>query len=102
MQRTLRKERFYLRRYKVEKLNNYRKEISKINLQVLELLRKRMETSKKIGEYKKQNSLPVLDIRREQETYRKLKKSANEKGLDEKFVRKLFKLIIKQSRKEQR
>ncbi len=86
----------------MEKLDNYRKEINKINLQILELLKKRMQVSKKIGKYKKQNNLTVLDVKRERELYEKLKKYANEKSLDEKFVKKLFKLIIKQSKKEQK
>ncbi len=71
-------------------------------MQILELLRKRMEVSKKVGEYKKQNNISVLDAKREQEVYKKLSKSANKKGLDEKFVKKLFKLIIRQSKKEQK
>ncbi len=86
----------------MKKLNNYRKEFDKIDLQILRLLKKRMEFSKEIGKYKNQNNLPVLNIKREQEIYKKLKKFANEKSLDEKFVNKLFKLIIKQSKKEQR
>ena len=61
-----------------------------------------MEVSKKVGEYKKQNNISVLDAKREQEVYKKLSKSANKKGLDEKFVKKLFKLIIRQSKKEQK
>ena len=101
MQQKLGKEKYCLRRFRMNKLNNYRKEFDKVDLQILELLKKRMKLSKEVGKYKKQNGLSVLDAKREQEIYTKLKKYANEKGLDEKFVEKLFKLIIKQSRKEQ-
>jgi len=86
----------------MRKLDNFRKEIDKINLQIMGLLKKRIKISKEIGKYKKQNGLSILDAKREQKIYNKLKIYADEKGLDRKFVEDLFKLIIKQSRKEQK
>jgi len=86
----------------VKKLSNYRKEFDKIDLQILYLLGKRMKLSKKIGKYKKQNGFSVFDSKREKKVYSNLKKYAKKKNLDEKFVEKLFKLIIMQSKKKQR
>ena len=45
-------------------LNDYRKEIDRIDDQLIALFAQRMETAEKIAEYKKANGLRVLDARR--------------------------------------
>ena len=42
-------------------LNDYRKEIDRIDDQLIALFARRMETAEKIAEYKKANGLRVLD-----------------------------------------
>ena len=83
-------------------LENFRKEINEIDLQLLDLISKRMKVSKKVGEFKKQNNLLIFDAAREREIFEKLEKLAEEKGLDKVFIRELFELIIKKSKEEQR
>ena len=45
-------------------LNDYRKEIDRIDDQLIALFAQRMETAEKIAEYKKANGLRVLEIGR--------------------------------------
>ena len=48
-------------------INGLRKDIDKYDREIAELLTKRMETVAKIGEYKRENKLPVYDASREHE-----------------------------------
>lgn len=57
------------------KLDELRKEINTIDEQIMDLFKQRMFVSKKIGEFKKQNNLPILDSKREAsmfDVYKKL------------------------------
>ncbi len=48
-------------------IQELREEINEANDAILEAFIKRMETSKDIALYKKQNNLPILDRKREEE-----------------------------------
>lgn len=85
----------------MEELEGWRQEINEINLQILNLIGKRMEVVKKIGDYKKQRNLPIMDNGREQKIYETLDRLAEEKGLDKEFVRKVFEVLIEQAKKEE-
>ena len=47
--------------------SDYRKEIDRIDSELVKLFAERMDVSAKIGRYKKENNLPVYDPRRERE-----------------------------------
>ena len=47
--------------------SDYRKQIDRIDEQLVKLFDERMEVAGRLAEYKKENSLPVLDVRRERE-----------------------------------
>ena len=83
-------------------LNRYRKQINEINFKIIELLYKRNKISKKIGDYKKRKNLKVYDKKREAEILTKVSNTSKEKGLDEKYIKKVFKIIIKNSRESQK
>lgn len=53
------------------KLEELRKEIDKIDSEMAILFEKRMEVVKKIIEYKKNNNISILDIKRESEIIKK-------------------------------
>ena len=82
-----------------QEIENLRKRIDKINDNLLKLLSGREKICKEIGEIKKQNGLAIRDEKREKEIFSKLREKARELGLDEGHVKKLFSLIIKNSRK---
>ena len=86
----------------MNKLSEWHLKINKINSQILNLIVKRNKIVKKIGKYKKQNNIPICDPKREKEIQKKMKKAAEKKEIDKKFVKKLFDLIITQSKREER
>jgi len=73
-------------------LEQYRTEIDKINNELTKLFVERMSLSGKISEYKKKNSLPVLDEKRESEIIKAQLENVpdNLKEYAEKFYRNLF------------
>ncbi|NLZ49973.1 MAG: chorismate mutase [Clostridiales bacterium] len=52
-------------------LKEYRNEIDLIDKELVQLLEKRLELSKKIGQYKKERNMEVLNIEREKEVLEK-------------------------------
>ena len=62
-------------------LEALRKEIDSIDQMMMSLFKKRLEVSKKIGQYKKENGLPVLDIAREKELMLRHKNMLNDDQL---------------------
>ena len=48
----------------MQELQNYRESIDKIDIQIIELLSKRFEVVKKVGEYKKLHNIPPLQPER--------------------------------------
>lgn len=51
----------------MDKLEELRLQINGIDKSLAELFEKRMKLAKEIGEYKKENNLPILDEKREEE-----------------------------------
>ena len=79
----------------------YRKKIDKIDSEIINLLEKRLKIVEKLGEYKIKNNLKIHDKQREQEIFNRLKIICEKKGLDEKYINKVFKTIIEHSRIKQ-
>lgn len=70
-----------------------RDEMDEIDQKLLDLLSSRMETSKQIGELKTENNLPFYQYDRWSEIIKHCITHAEELGLNEDFVMKLFNLI---------
>ena len=82
-------------------LDKYRKEIDNIDKKIVELFEQRMEVSSKIGNYKKQNNLKILNKEREKEVIEK--NINNVKNDDIKiYVIDLLNFIMEQSREYQK
>jgi len=62
-------------------LDNYRKEIEIIDDQMKDLFLKRMNLSKKIGQYKKEQGLPIFDLKREEELIQKYTQNIDDEVL---------------------
>ena len=82
-------------------LEELRKEIDRIDNEILSRLIKRKNIVKEIAKIKKELGKPILDEEREQQLIEKLKLKSNEKGLDRDFIGSLYGIIIKNSREEQ-
>ena len=74
-------------------LPQYRTEIDQIDNQILELLAKRIEVVKKVGQYKKNQNIPALDQNRWQVVLDKLELKCQEFNLDFELVKDLWNRI---------
>lgn len=80
-------------------LNQYRQRIDEIDDQLLSLFAERMEVAAGIAAYKKENNLPVLDMRREREKLLQIAEKTPE-GLKD-YAVSLYSLIFELSRSSQ-
>lgn len=80
-------------------INELRMKIDKIDSELVDLFQQRMDVAKDIAQYKKDNSLPVLDVVREREKLA----SVSELGKDEMkdYIRVLYSLMFELSRSYQ-
>ena len=85
----------------MERLEEFRKEIDKIDDVIVESLAKRRHIVLELARIKKQNNIAIFDPSREARLKEKLKTRADDLGLDENFVLKLYGLILENSKKEQ-
>jgi len=76
-----------------------RKEINKIDRETIRLLRKRFKISRSIGYYKKKNKLKIRDLKRENKI---IEEKIKESKLNKVFVKNLYNLIFKESRRIQK
>ena len=80
-------------------LNQYRQRIDEIDDQMVRLFAQRMEVAAGIAAYKKENNLPVLDMRREREKLLQIAEKTPE-GLKD-YAVSLYSLIFELSRSSQ-
>ena len=83
-------------------IEELRKEIDNINSEIVRLISKRNKVVKKIGDYKKNKGLEIYDSKREIEILKKIKLLAKKEGLNEKFILRIFKEILKNSKELQK
>ena len=79
--------------------SDYRKQIDRIDEQLVKLFAERMEVAERLAEYKKENSLPVLDVRREREKLHSVSEQSPEELRD--YTELLYSLIFELSRSYQ-
>ncbi len=77
-----------------ERIAELRDEINGLNVQIVELLARRVEVAKRIGEAKRERNLPIVDRTREGKVYERVRELATERGLDPEGVVKVFVEIV--------
>ena len=82
-------------------LNWLRAEIDELDDQLWETIARRMEVSKRIGEWKKAHGVQALQPQRYEEIVKQRKEWAEQKGLSEELVQNLFDAIHQESLKKQ-
>jgi len=83
----------------MDKLKTLRKKVDELDYELLDVLKRRLMVSKEIGKFKRKNGLMIRDRKREKEILvDKIEKSS----LSGEFVKKLFKLILNESRRIQK
>ncbi|MDR1274410.1 MAG: bifunctional 3-deoxy-7-phosphoheptulonate synthase/chorismate mutase type II [Odoribacteraceae bacterium] len=78
-------------------LDAYRQEIDALDDGIMQKLARRMELSRKIGEYKRENNLMVLQLSRWEEILHHRAALGKAMGMDEGFVKKLLELVHEES-----
>ncbi|MBL4652266.1 MAG: bifunctional 3-deoxy-7-phosphoheptulonate synthase/chorismate mutase type II [Flavobacteriales bacterium] len=82
-------------------LIGFRKIIDEIDESLIQTLVDRMALSEKIGQYKLENNVTILQIKRWEEIKRTRMEQANSEGLNEEFMKSLLQLIHKESIRQQ-
>jgi chorismate mutase len=85
----------------VNQLDEYRILIDNIDSELISLLTHRMEISKKIGSFKKENNLAIFQVDRWRKTIDRSIELGKSFGLDEEFVKLIFTRIHDESIKKQ-
>lgn len=70
----------------MEYMDSIRHQIDELDLEVLNLLAKRMKLSEEIGKHKKHNRISILQLKRWNEILEKAKDMGRERGLSEGFI----------------
>ncbi len=78
-------------------LEKFRDEIDEIDEQLLQLLAKRMAVVERIGEYKKQNNITILQLRRWRNIIENRTAFGKRLGLSVEFTERLLQLVHKES-----
>ncbi|MBT4165740.1 chorismate mutase [archaeon] len=83
-------------------LRKYRAQIDKIDSKIVKLLSQRVKVSLEVGKLKKDKGVKVVDMAREREVFDKVVKEGIKMGLGENYIKKVFKMIIRDSRRNQK
>lgn len=82
-------------------LENLRSKIDVTDKQLIMLISRRMKLVSKIGVFKKDKGDKILDLKREEEVLNSVKKTANRTGININMVLKIWKILIKEAKKNQ-
>jgi chorismate mutase len=83
-------------------LAEFRDQINELDHRLIQLLGERMEVAEKIGRYKKDNGMAVLQPQRWETMMKTRLETGNRKGLNEVFMTTLFRFIHQESIHRQR
>ena len=78
-------------------LAELRDQIDKLDDRIINLLEDRMGVSEKIGEYKRENNITILQTKRWDDMLKTRLNLGSRKGLSEEFIIKLFRSIHQES-----
>jgi chorismate mutase/prephenate dehydratase len=81
----------------MDELNRLRDEIDRLDGDLLKILARRMECAQLIGEAKEEVVLPLRDADREEEVLKRIRRSAEETGLEPSFAAEIFRSVIHRS-----
>jgi chorismate mutase len=81
----------------MQSLLKFRSEIDEIDDQILQLLAQRMSISERIGEYKREHGVTILQVKRWDNITTKLLRSGEALGINSVFLKKILDLIHKES-----
>lgn len=85
----------------IDMLESLREKIDSLDQQMLELLAQRMEIVKRIGEYKLDNNVAIIQLRRWEEMIKSRVELGKSLGLKEDYVKDLLRLVHNESIRKQ-
>ena len=74
-------------------IDKLRKEIDKVDLQIIDLISKRVEIVKKIGQFKKKNNIEIVNLKRFDKVLNKVSERAKENNISEDFIKNIYNII---------
>lgn len=84
-----------------ESLSELRKQIDEIDMDLMEMLAKRMRVAKEIGIYKREHAMPILQTERYDEIIKKRMETGSAMNLDGEFIKTIFEAIHEESVRQQ-
>jgi chorismate mutase len=78
----------------MDELEQYRKQVDRVDELILKALAERAKICFAIGEVKKKRGMPVRDVSRENEVYKSVKEKSVEFGLDPLQVEAVYREIV--------
>ncbi|MBR0314089.1 MAG: bifunctional 3-deoxy-7-phosphoheptulonate synthase/chorismate mutase type II [Bacteroidales bacterium] len=84
-----------------QSLESFRSQIDSLDESLLQIISKRMDVSRQIGDFKQRNNMPVLQSKRYSEIVENRSDLAESLGLDRDFAKSLMEIIHKESVKVQ-
>ena len=84
-----------------DNLNELRRQIDKLDDELIDLLARRMQVSAEIGRYKKAHNMSVLQSQRYEEILARRARQAVEAGMDREFMRSVMQAIHEESIRQQ-
>ena len=78
-----------------EEIGELRKEINRLNAEIVKKLSERVDVALRIGEVKKKHGRPIVDKDREAKVYEQVRKLASDHKIDPRGVEKVFREIIR-------
>ncbi len=85
----------------MKKINDARKDLDKLDNDLLDILSRRIEIVRHIGEMKSKQGLPVLDVQRERALITRILEKADQRNLSQHFVAQIFRQMIRYGRTAQ-
>lgn len=82
-------------------LNDARKRIEVLDQKIIEALGERLKLCEEMGDFKKENALPIPDLAREAELQKLHQNWASQNALSPVFVTQLFELIFAEAKRVQ-
>ncbi len=83
-------------------IDSLRSRIDKLDTKILRLLKRRFKTVEKLSIRKRQEDLPIKDVQREERIHKSIAQRAKSFHLNPSFTKKLFTLILDESKNIQK
>ena len=75
-------------------LEDYRKEIDRVNREIVDAVSRRMNIVEEVGEYKKENGMDIVDEEREEKVKQQFEKLFEEEDLPKEKGREVAEVLI--------